>query len=53
MLQQLAHFMMARHLISLMWLEEMYSDDDDDTSLALRTLIRNHKGCAAFMDLLL
>jgi hypothetical protein len=22
--------MTARHLISLMWLEEMYDDDDDD-----------------------
>jgi len=22
--------MMARHLNSLLWLEEMYSDDDDD-----------------------
>ena len=30
MLQQLAHLMMARHLTSLVWPEERYSDDDDD-----------------------
>ena len=28
--QQLAHFMMAKHLISLLWLKEMYSNDDHD-----------------------
>ncbi len=30
MLQLLAHLMMARHLISPMWLEDMYDDGDDD-----------------------
>ena len=30
MLQKLAHLMIARHLISPMRLEEVYSDDDDD-----------------------
>jgi len=30
MFQQLAHLMMARHLISSMWLNEMLFDDDDD-----------------------
>ena len=29
MLQQLARLMMAKHLISPMWLEEMNSDADD------------------------
>ena len=28
--QQLAHLMMAGHLISSMWLNEMLADDDDD-----------------------
>ena len=28
MLEQLAHFMIANHLISPMWLDEMFYDDD-------------------------
>ena len=32
MLEQLPHLMMAKHLISLMWLEEMGYDDADDGS---------------------
>lgn len=30
MLQQLVHLLMARRLISLMWLDEMQSDNYDD-----------------------
>jgi len=30
MFQQLAHLMIVRHLINPMWLEKMYSDDDDN-----------------------
>lgn len=29
-MQQLARLMMARRLISLIWVEEMYAEDDDD-----------------------
>jgi len=32
MLQHLPHLMMAKHLISPMWLEEMGYDDADDDS---------------------
>lgn len=36
-LQHLAHFVMARHLISPAWLEELHTDDvDDDEALHLR-----------------
>ncbi len=36
MLQQLAHLMVARHLISLIWLEKTYCDDDDDVGRGLQ-----------------
>ncbi len=34
MFHQLAHVLMARHLISPMWLEEMHTNNDDDDGVA-------------------